>query len=35
MGTYVNPRNNGFRKKLKSGDYIDKTGMIAFMFHTS
>lgn len=28
MGSYLNPRNKGFRESLNSEIYIDKTGLI-------
>ena len=31
MGVYVNPGNNGFKELIKSGNYIDKTGMISYV----
>ena len=29
MGVYLNPRNDGFRKAIRSEIYVDKTGLIA------
>ncbi len=31
MGTYLNPGNNAFRRILKDGTYVDKTGLIEFV----
>lgn len=31
MGQYLNPDASGFAACLKSGDYVDKTGLIAYM----
>ncbi len=31
MGTHVNPNNRGFRKALKAGNYVDKTGLISYI----
>ncbi len=31
MGTYVNPDNDGFWKTLKTGRYVDKTGLISYI----
>ncbi len=34
MGTYLNPGNNAFRRILKGGTYVDKTGLIEFVNST-
>lgn len=31
MGTYVNPGDDGFRKTLKKGNHIDKTGLVSYI----
>ena len=31
MGLYLNPGNDSFTKLVRSGSYVDKTGLISYM----
>ena len=31
MGIYLNPSADGFASIMKTGDYVDNTGMITYM----
>ena len=31
MGIYLNPSADGFASIMKTGDYVDKTGLITYM----
>ena len=31
MGIYLNPSADGFAAIMKTGDYVDKTGLITYM----
>lgn len=31
MGIYLNPSADGFASIMKTGDYVDKTGLIIYM----
>lgn len=30
MGIYLNPKNDGFKRAIRSEIYVDKTGLIAY-----
>lgn len=33
MGKFVNPSNKGFQRGVRTGKYVDKTGLIEFTNH--